>query len=382
MKTGVAEEADEPKSEMVNGLDGTTARWVTHPGHTPDSHGLVASYLRKDWGPTEYDPIVRYGRYITGPPAVNSSSSDTEETPTLMNRTSDNDDSSLNPTGKFDSDNRSLEMRKKLLKIGTWNVRTLFKAAKMHNLTKEMDSMKLDILGVCETRWTESGKLTDKDKSMVYSGGQKHQYGVEIANAMIGFWPVSERLIMVKLNGKPFDVNIIQIYATTQDHTENETEEFYDNLQKLMEYTKSAEVNIIMGDLNAKVGKGAEHPVEGNYGLGTRNDRGSKLIKFCKGNNLLIMNTMFKHHPKNIHTWKSPGYVYRNQIDYIMINDRFRNSVKNVKTHPGADIDSDHNPVVMTLKLKLKTRQKPRKLSKIPGKTSQQAATPSGLTAI
>ena len=201
---------------------------------------------------------------------------------------------------------------------------------------------------------------------MVYSGGEKHQYGVgilmkkEIANSMTGFWPVSERLIMVKLKGKPFDVNIIQVYAPTQDHTENEIEEFYENLQQLMKYTKSCEMNMAMGDLNAKIRKGAEDPVVGNYGLGTRNERGSKLIEFCKGNNLIIMNTMFKHHPKNIYTWKSPGDVCRNQIDYIMINDRFKNSVKNVKTHPGADIDSDHNPVVMNLKLKLKIRQKPR----------------------
>ena len=90
-----------------------------------------------------------------------------------------------------------------------------------------------------------------------------------------------------------------------------------------------------MGDLNAKVGKGAEYPVLGNYGLGTRNERGTKLIEFCKGNNLIITNTMFKHHPKNIYTWKSPGDVHRNQVDDIIINDQFRNSVKNGKAHPG-----------------------------------------------
>ena len=48
----------------------------------------------------------------------------------------------------------------------------------------------------------------------------------------------------------------------------------------------------------------------------------------------------------------------RNQIDYIMINTRFRNSVKQTKTHPGADIGSDHNPVVATVKITLKRIKK------------------------
>ena len=44
----------------------------------------------------------------------------------------------------------------------------------------------------------------------------------------------------------------------------------------------------------------------------------------------------------------------RNQIDYIMISTRFRNSVKQTKTYPDADIGSDHNPVVATVKINLK----------------------------
>ena len=60
----------------------------------------------------------------------------------------------------------------------------------------------------------------------------------------------------------------------------------------------------------------------------------------------MIANTWFKHPERKLNTWKSPGDVKRNQIDYIMVRNRFRNSVKQVKTYPGADVDSDHNPVV------------------------------------
>ena len=55
---------------------------------------------------------------------------------------------------------------------------------------------------------------------------------------------------------------------------------------------------------------------------------------------------------------QSPGDIHRNQINYIMINQRHRNSVKQVRTYPGADIGSDHNQVIMTLSVKLKQPKK------------------------
>lgn len=55
-----------------------------------------------------------------------------------------------------------------------------------------------------------------------------------------------------------------------------------------------------------------------------------------------------------MYTWKAPGDNARFQIDFIMIKERFRNSIKNVCTHPGADIDSDHNLLVAKMKVELK----------------------------
>ena len=197
---------------------------------------------------------------ISEPPAENSSQNYREETHDHMNRSSDNDESSLKPSGRLDSDNSGLKMRKRVFRIATWNVQTLHQAGKYDNICKEMDSLNLDILGMSEVRWTESGKYSKKGKTMVYSGGENHQYGVgimmtqEIASSMIGFWPMSDRMILMKLQGKPFNVNIIQIYAPTLDHSDEETDQFYLNLQKLMQYTKTDEINIIMGDFNAKVG--------------------------------------------------------------------------------------------------------------------------------
>ena len=70
------------------------------------------------------------------------------------------------------------------------------------------------------------------------------------------------------------------------------------------------------------------------------------------------MNTWFQQPLCRLYTLKSPGDISRNQIDYIMINQRFKNCVKQARTYPRADINSDHNPVTFRFKVKLKKNKK------------------------
>ena len=60
---------------------------------------------------------------------------------------------------------------------------------------------------------------------------------------------------MIKLQGKPFTISIIQIYAPTQDHEDEEIELFYDEIQTAIKNVKKNDKLFVMGDLNAKVGK-------------------------------------------------------------------------------------------------------------------------------
>ena len=78
------------------------------------------------------------------------------------------------------------------------------------------------------------------------------------------------------------------------------------------------------------------------------------------------MNTWFRHHARDLYTWKSPGDRARNQIDYININKRFRNSVTQVRTNPGADCGGgcDHIPVVAQMRVRVKKIKKNRKIRK------------------
>ena len=67
---------------------------------------------------------------------------------------------------------------------------------------------------------------------------------------------------------------------------------------------------------------------------------------------------LFQRTPKKLYTWKSPDEETRNQIDYVLVNKGFRNCVKQAKTYPGSDINSDHNPVIVKIKIQLKKLNK------------------------
>ena len=267
-----------------------------------------------------------------------------------------------NPTTVY-INNRSRKKRntkKNILVIGTWNVRTLNQPGKLENLKLEAKRLKANILGVCEHRKTGADVIADEDYTFIYSGGEKHEFGVgvllgrKLANSLLGHWAISDRVILVKLSGNPMNINVIQVYAPTSAATDEEIERFYEQVESAKKQCKAHEVTIIMGDLNAKVGNATFGRVVGSCGLGERNERGEMWAEWCENNDQVVMNTWFKQHPRNLWTWRSPGDVTRNQIDYITVNSRFRNAVKQIKTFPGADIYSDHVPVIMKCQVKLK----------------------------
>ncbi|PNF37893.1 hypothetical protein B7P43_G06206 [Cryptotermes secundus] len=78
------------------------------------------------------------------------------------------------------------------------------------------------------------------------------------------------------------------------------------------------------------------------------------LIDVCERNGLTVTKTWFKMPKRRLNTCKAPGEWRRHQLDYILVKHRFRNSVKDVKTLPGGDIDSDHNLLVAKFRNRLK----------------------------
>ena len=88
-------------------------------------------------------------------------------------------------------------------------------------------------------------------------------------------------MISVRFQGKPFNITVIQAYAPTTNAEEAEFEQFYEDLQDLLELTPKKDVFFITGDWNSKVGSQATPGVTGKFGLGARNEAGQRLIEFC-----------------------------------------------------------------------------------------------------
>ena len=113
-------------------------------------------------------------------------------------------------------------------------------------------------------------------------------------------------MISVCLQGKPFNITVIHVYAPPTNAKEAEVEWLYDDLQDLLELTPKKDVLFIIGDWNAKA-RSQETPGEtGKFGLGIWNEAGQRLIEFCQKNALVKANTLFQQLKTRLYTWTSP----------------------------------------------------------------------------
>ena len=85
-------------------------------------------------------------------------------------------------------------------------------------------------------------------------------------------------MISVHFQSKPFIITVIQVYAPTSNAGEAEVEQFYEELQDILELTPKKDVLFIIGDWNAKVGSQEIPEVTGEFGLGVQNEAGQRLI--------------------------------------------------------------------------------------------------------
>jgi exonuclease III len=154
--------------------------------------------------------------------------------------------------------------RKEEVTIATWNVRTLYAGGKLANVIREAERNKVDILGMSEVRWTGFDRITSDGYDFIYSGGEKHENGVGILvskklSAMIEeMIPISDRVMAVVLNCKPKPLSIIQVYLPTSEHNDDEIEAVYEDIEKVLKKIRRDSPIIMMGDFNAKVGKGSD----------------------------------------------------------------------------------------------------------------------------
>ena len=126
------------------------------------------------------------------------------------------------------------------------------------------------------------GEFNSDDHYIYYCGQESlRRNGValivnkRVRNAVLGCSLKNDRMISVRLQGNPFNITGIQVYAPTSNAEEAEVEWFYE--EDLLELTPKKDVLFIIGDWNAKVGSQETPTVTGKFGLGVQNEAGQKL---------------------------------------------------------------------------------------------------------
>ena len=130
---------------------------------------------------------------------------------------------------------------------------------KLEVVKQEMARLNVDIVGISKLKWTGMGEFNSDDHYIYYCGRESlRRNGVAIMvnkrvrNAVLGCNLKNDRMISVHLQGKPFSIMVIQVYAPTSNAEEAEAERFYEDLQDLLELTPKKDVLFILGDWNAR----------------------------------------------------------------------------------------------------------------------------------
>ena len=112
-------------------------------------------------------------------------------------------------------------------------------------------------------------------------------------------------MISVHFQGKPFNIMVIQVYATISNTEEAEVERFYEDLQELLE-NNPKRCHFHYRGLECQSRSQETPGVTRQFGLGVQNEAGKRLIEFCQENTLVIANTLFQQHKRRLYTWTSP----------------------------------------------------------------------------
>ena len=132
---------------------------------------------------------------------------------------------------------------------------------KLEVVKQEVARVIIEILRISVLKWTRMNEFNSSGEHYIYCGqeslrrnGKALIVNERVRNAVLGCNLKNDRMISVYVQGKPFNITAIQVYAPTSNAEEAEVERFYEDLQDLLELTPKKDVLFIIGDWNAKVG--------------------------------------------------------------------------------------------------------------------------------
>ena len=243
---------------------------------------------------------------------------------------------------------------------------------KGRELADMMERRKVDILCVQETKWKGSkAKCIGGGFKLFYHGtdGRKNGVGVilkeQYAKSVLEVKRVSDRVMSVKLEMEGVIMNVVSAYAPQVGCEMDEKEEFWSELDEVVERVPGGERLMIGADLNGHVGEGngGDEEVMGRYGVKERNAEGQMIVDFAKRMDMAVVNTYFRKREEHRVTYKSGGRC--TQVDYILCRRGSLKEIADCKVVAGESVARQHRMVVCKMTLEIRKRRRARAEPKI-----------------
>ena len=249
-------------------------------------------------------------------------------------------------------------------KLGTWNCRSLNFPGSIRILSDILRVRKFSIVALQEICWIGADAVRGYKRlgcTIYQSRGKKKRLGTafivmgeDVKGCVIGWTPVSDRMCVLRIKGRFFNISIINVHSPHSGNEDDEKDAFYEQLDQTYNSCPKHDVKIVIGDLNAQVGQEEEfRPVIGKFSAHEcTNENGLRLIGFATSKNMVVRSTCFQHKLRDKFTWRSPQRT-ETQIDHVLIDGRHFSDIIDVRTYRGANIDSDHYLVMVKMRQRL-----------------------------
>ena len=192
-----------------------------------------------------------------------------------------------------------------------------------------LEKRKVKVCCVQETRWKGEGTRILRTKTggkykLFWKGCSEGVSGVgvivseEFIDKVVEVTRVSERLMMVKLIVGKCLMNVVATYTPQTGRSQEEKDNFWEAVWKLIEGIKKTERIMLGGDLNWHVGKESDgyEGVHGGQGYGMRNAEGERILEFCEAAGMIVCGTQFRKADSKLISYSSGGS--NTTVDYLM----------------------------------------------------------------
>ncbi|XP_021853762.1 uncharacterized protein [Spinacia oleracea] len=218
------------------------------------------------------------------------------------------------------------------MRFGTWNIGSL--TGRLVEVVEVMRRRRINILCLQETKWVgnKAREIAPWGYKIWYSGKTRGRNGVGIL--------IDRDYIDDVVDVSRKSDRIMRLDASTR-------QEFWEDLEEVVQRVPRSEKLIIGGDLNGHVGSSRDgfESIHGGFGYGERNEAGNDILDFALAYDLGIMNTWFEKRESHLVTYRSGDNA--SQIDFFLVRNALRQCYTNCKVIPGESTATQHRLVVL-----------------------------------